>query len=298
MTKDNIDLKGFAVIVVLAILWGINYPAIKISNTGLSPVFTTFLRSLIASFLGIIYCIIIKQPLFHKGILLFHGFVIGMLFGLEFACLYLGMLYTDAARAAVFVYFAPFVVALGAHFFLRERLNSLKIFGLFLAFTGVFLVFKDKPSQKSGNLMLLGDILEISAAVFWGATTLYIKKYLARSVHPINTFLYQLVFSIPIILICAYIIEDKWIFNININVLASVAYQSIIIAFATYLIWFMLIHKYPVARLSVFTFLTPVFGVLFGVIVLGEKTTAGLILGLICVSIGIFCNNYTINEKA
>jgi len=298
MTKDNIDLKGFAVIVVLAILWGINYPAIKISNTGLSPVFTTFLRSLIASFLGIIYCIIIKQPLFHKGILLFHGFVTGMLFGLEFACLYLGMLYTDAARAAVFVYFSPFVVALGAHFFLKEKLNSLKIFGLFLAFIGVFLVFKDKPSQRSGNLMFLGDILEITAAIFWGTTTLYIKKYLARSVHPINTFLYQLVFSIPIILICAYILEDKWIFNININVLASVGYQSIIIAFATYLIWFMLIHRYPVARLSVFTFLTPVFGVLFGVIVLGEKTTAGLILGLICVSIGIFCNNYTINEKA
>lgn len=297
MTKDNIDLKGFAVIVVLAILWGINYPAIKISNTGLSPVFTTFLRSLIASFLGIIYCIIIKQPLFHKGILLFHGFVTGMLFGLEFACLYLGMLYTDAARAAVFVYFSPFVVALGAHFFLKEKLNSLKIFGLFLAFIGVFLVFKDKPSQRSGDLMFLGDILEITAAIFWGTTTLYIKKYLARSVHPINTFLYQLVFSIPIILICAYILEDKWIFNININVLASVGYQSIIIAFATYLIWFMLIHRYPVARLSVFTFLTPVFGVLFGVIVLGEKITAGLILGLICVSIGIFCNNYTINEK-
>ena len=297
MTKDNIDLKGFAVIVVLAILGGINYPAIKISNTGLSPVFTTFLRSLIASFLGIIYCIIIKQPLFHKGILLFHGFVTGMLFGLEFACLYLGMLYTDAARAAVFVYFSPFVVALGAHFFLKEKLNSLKIFGLFLAFIGVFLVFKDKPSQRSGDLMFLGDILEITAAIFWGTTTLYIKKYLARSVHPINTFLYQLVFSIPIILICAYILEDKWIFNININVLASVGYQSIIIAFATYLIWFMLIHRYPVARLSVFTFLTPVFGVLFGVIVLGEKITAGLILGLICVSIGIFCNNYTINEK-
>ncbi len=221
-----------------------------------------------------------------------------MLFGLEFACLYLGMLYTDAARAAVFVYFSPFVVALGAHFFLKEKLNSLKIFGLFLAFIGVFLVFKDKPSQRSGNLMFLGDILEITAAIFWGTTTLYIKKYLARSVHPINTFLYQLVFSIPIILICAYILEDKWIFNININVLASVGYQSIIIAFATYLIWFMLIHRYPVARLSVFTFLTPVFGVLFGVIVLGEKTTAGLILGLICVSIGIFCNNYTINEKA
>jgi drug/metabolite transporter (DMT)-like permease len=292
MTKEHIDLKGFATIVILTILWGINYSAIKFSNTGFSPIFTTFLRSLIASCLGIIYCIVVKQPLFHRGILLFHGFIAGVLFGLEFVCLYLGMLYTDAARAAIFVYLSPFVIALGAHFFLKERLNTLKIAGLALAFIGVCLVFKDKPNT-SGNLMLLGDILEIAAAIFWGATTLYIKKYLAQKVHPINTFLYQFVFSIPIIFACAYFIEDKWIFNVNVYVWASVAYQSVIVAFASYLVWFMLIHTYPVAKLSVFTFLAPVFGVLFGTIILKEKLTTGLILGLVCVSIGIFCNNYT-----
>jgi drug/metabolite transporter (DMT)-like permease len=292
MTKDQIDSKGFVAIVILAILWGINYSAIKFSNTGLSPIFTTFLRSLIASFLGIIYCIIIRQPLFHRDILLFHGFITGLLFGFEFVCLYLGMLYTDAARAAVFVYLSPFIVAIGAHFFLKERLNLLKIVGLVLAFIGVYFVFKDKP-HTSSKLMLLGDILEILAAIFWGATTLYIKKYLAGKVHPINTFLYQFIFSIPIMFACAYFIEDKWIFNVNVYVLASVAYQSVIVAFASYLVWFMLIHTYPVAKLSVFTFLAPVFGVLFGAIILKEKLTTGLILGLVCVSIGIFCNNYT-----
>jgi drug/metabolite transporter (DMT)-like permease len=291
MTKDHIDSKGFVAIVILTILWGINYSAIKFSNTGLSPIFTTFLRSLIASFLGIIYCIVVKEQLFHRGILLFHGFIVGMLFGLEFVCLYLGMLYTDAARAAVFVYLSPFIVALGAHFFLKERLNLFKIIGLVLAFIGVYLIFMDKP-HTSNKLMLLGDILEILAAIFWGATTLYIKKYLAREVHPINTFLYQFVFSIPIMFACAYFIEDKWIFNVNVYVWASVAYQSVIVAFASYLVWFMLIHKYPVAKLSVFTFLAPVFGVLFGAIILNEKITIGLVMGLVCVSIGIFCNNY------
>lgn len=292
MTKDHIDLKGFAIIFILTILWGLNYPAMKFTNTGLSPIFTTFLRSSIASCLGIIYCIMVKQPLFHRGILMLHGFVAGMLFGLEFVCIYLGIFYTDAARAAILVYLSPFIVALGAHFFLKEKLNLIRIIGLFLAFMGVYLVFKGKPHTYN-RLMLLGDLLEIAAAIFWGATTLYIKKYLAHRVHPINTFLYQLVFSMPIMFLCAYLLEDKWVFNVNVYITASVIYQSVIIAFASYLVWFVLIHTYPVAKLSVFTFLTPIFGVLFGAIMLEEKLTAELILGLILVCIGICCNNYT-----
>ena len=292
MTKDYIDLRGFITILMLTFLWGLNYPAIKFSNTGLSPIFTTFLRSSIASFFGIVYCIIIKQPLFHKGITLFHGFIVGMLFGLEFVCLYLGMLYTDAARSVIFIYLSPFVVAIGAHIFLKERLNIIKIIGLILAFLGIYLVFKGKPATHS-RLMLLGDILEIMAAIFWGATTLYIKKYLAQKVHPINTFLYQLVFSIPVIFVCAYVLEDVWIRDINPLVIGSIVYQSVIVAFASYLMWFKLIHAYPVGKLSVFTFLTPIFGVFSGIFILKEQLTIGLISGLILVCIGIYCANYT-----
>jgi drug/metabolite transporter (DMT)-like permease len=292
MTKDYIDLRGFITILMLTFLWGLNYPAIKFSNTGLSPIFTTFLRSSIASFFGIVYCIIIKQPLFHKGITLFHGFIVGMLFGLEFVCLYLGMLYTDAARSVIFIYLSPFVVAIGAHIFLKERLNIIKTIGLTLAFLGIYLVFKGKPATHS-RLMLFGDILEIMAAIFWGATTLYIKKYLAQKVHPINTFLYQLVFSIPVIFVCAYVLEDVWIRDINPLVIGSIVYQSVIVAFASYLMWFKLIHTYPVGKLSVFTFLTPVFGVFSGIFILKEQLTIGLISGLILVCIGIYCANYT-----
>jgi drug/metabolite transporter (DMT)-like permease len=297
MTKDRIDMQGFLIILLLTILWGLNYPAVKVSNTGLSPVFTTFLRSVIATFFGVIYCLVVKQPLFHRGILLFHGAMVGILFGLEFVFLYFGLLYTNAARAAIFVYLAPFVVAIGAHLFLKERLNGMKISGLILAFLGIFLVFKGKPADYN-SLMLIGDLCEIMAAILWGATTIYIKKYLAQRVHPINTFLYQLAFSIPIILVGALLLEDTWIKELTMPVISSLFYQSVIVAFASYLAWFKLIHVYPVAQLSVFTFLTPIFGVLSGVIFMKDQLTIGLLSGLIVVCIGIYLTNYQKRQRA
>jgi drug/metabolite transporter (DMT)-like permease len=189
------------------------------------------------------------------------------------------------------MYTAPFVVALGAHFFLKERLTTIKIIGLVLAFLGIYFVFRGKPSTYNDH-MLFGDLLTIAGAIFWGATTLYIKKFLAEKVHPINTFLYQLVFSIPIILVCALLLEPVWVKHVDKYIIASLFYQSVIIAFASYFVWFKLIYAYPVAKLSAFTFLTPLFGVLFGVLFFKEQLTAWLILGLCLVCIGIYCANY------
>ena len=296
MTKDRIDLQGFMFVLILTLVWGLNYVAIKVSNTGVAPIFLCLLRSSIASALGIIYCIAIRQRLFHTDIRLFHGFITGILFGLEFTCLYLGMLYTNAARAAIFIYLSPFLVAIGAHLFLKERLTLLKIISLILAFTGIYLVFKGKPTSYTAQ-MLLGDILEIAAAFLWAATTVYIKKYLAGRVEPIHTFLYQLVFSIPILFFAALIIEPVWVTNFSLNVSLSLIYQSVIVAFISYLLWFRLIHTYPVGTLSTFTFLTPLFGVASGVIFLHEELTAGLILGLLFICAGIYGTNYPKSSK-
>jgi drug/metabolite transporter (DMT)-like permease len=291
-SKDYLDLKAVLAVLSLTLLWGLNYPAVKYSNTGISPVFASALRSIVASLCGAIYCFKKGEKLFHTDIMLFHGFMVGLLFGLEFACIYFGMLYTDAARSVIFVYMSPFFVVIGAHFFLKgDRLTLMKVFGLVLAFTGVCVVFEGKP-RTAKSTMLLGDLLEILAAFFWGATTIYIKKFMAEKVHPINTFLYQLFFSIPILLIVSVILEPKWIFHLNLPVLSSLFYQSVIVAFISYFIWFNLIHQYSVSRLSAFTFFTPLFGVLFGVLFLNEELTVSLMVGLPMVSMGIFFVNW------
>jgi drug/metabolite transporter (DMT)-like permease len=290
--KEYLDIKAILTLIILTLLWGFNYTAIKYSNQGVSPIFTSTLRSIIASICGIIYCIKNREKLFHTDIMLFHGVIVGLLFGLEFACIYFGMLFTDAARSVIFVYLSPFVVAVGAHFFLRgDRLTYLKIFGLVLAFTGIFLVFGGRPKTAKPT-MFIGDLLEITAAFLWGATTLYIKRFMAEKVHPINTFLYQLFFSIPILFAMSFILEPKWFYKMDPYIAVSILYQSIIVAFISYFIWFKLIHNYSVSRLSAFTFFTPFFGVLFGILFLNEEFTVSLMVGLPLVSMGIFFVNW------
>ena len=291
-SKEYLDAEAIFTILILALLWGLNYTAIKFSNQGLSPCFTSALRSIIASICGIIYCLRKGVRLFHTDIMLFHGFVVGLLFGIEFACIYFGMLYTDAARSIIFVYLSPFVVAVGAHFFLKgDRLTFLKTLGLLLAFTGIVYVFSGRPKTAKAT-MFIGDLLEIAAAFLWGATTLYIKRFMAEKVHPINTFLYQLVFSIPILFIMSFILEPKWVYKIDPYIVGSIVYQSVIIAFMSYFVWFKLIHNYSVSRLTAFTFFTPVFGVLFGILFLKEELTLSLMVGLPLVCIGIFFVNW------
>jgi drug/metabolite transporter (DMT)-like permease len=290
--KDYLDFKAAAILIVLTLLWGFNYTAIKYSNQGISPVFASALRSLIASICGIIYCVKKGEKLFHTDVMLFHGFVVGVLFGLEFACIYFGMLYTDSVRSVIFVYLSPFIVAVGAHFLLKgDRLTFLKTLGLILAFAGIVVVFLGRPGAAK-ETMLLGDLLEIAAAFFWGATTVYIKKFMAGRVHPINTFIYQLLFSFPVLLIVSLILEPRWIYGIDPYILVSILYQSVIIAFISYFIWFSLIHNYSVSRLTAFTFFTPIFGVLSGILFLNEELTVSLMVGLPLVSIGIFFVNW------
>ncbi|MBM4348395.1 MAG: DMT family transporter [Deltaproteobacteria bacterium] len=291
-SKDYLDLKAILAILILTLLWGFNYSAIKISNEGISPVFASTLRSLIASICGAIYCLRKGEKLFHTDIRLFHGIVVGLLFGLEFACIYFGMLYTDSARSVVFVFLSPFVVAVGAHFFLKgDRLTLLKTLGLVIAFAGIVFVFYGKPKTAKPN-MLLGDLLEITAGILWGATTLYIKRYMAGKVEPIHTFLYQLFFSIPILFVVSLILEPNWMYRIDPLILTSIFYQSVIVAFISYFIWFKLIHQYSVSRLSAFTFFTPIFGVLSGILFIREELTFSLMVGLPLVSVGIFLVNW------
>jgi drug/metabolite transporter (DMT)-like permease len=291
-SKEFLDPKAILTITILTALWGFNYAAIKFTNEGIAPVFASTLRSLIASICGVIYCLQQKQKLFHTDIMLFHGFMVGLLFGLEFACIYFGMLYTDAARSVVFVYTSPFVVAIGAHLFIRgDRLSIPKIMGLVIAFVGIIIVFQGRP-KAAKETMLFGDILQIMAALFWGATTVYIKRFMAEKVHPINTFLYQLIFSAPILLIISLILERDWIYGMSFSILAFMFYQSVIVAFISYLIWFKLIHTYSVSRLSAFTFFTPLFGVLSGILFIREEFTLSLMIGLPLVCLGIYLVNW------
>lgn len=133
--------------------------------------------------------------------------------------------------------------------------------------------------------------MAICASAIWAITTIYIKRRLVAVVSPYHTLFYQTLFSIPILFLLSFIFQETPIRNINGLILLSLAYQSILIAFFSYLMWFYLIHNYPVSRVSSFSFLTPVFATIAGIALLKEPLTLPVILSLISVSLGIFIVN-------
>jgi drug/metabolite transporter (DMT)-like permease len=215
------------------------------------------------------------------------GLGIAVLFALEFLFLYPGMQLTTASRGVVLLYTAPFWVAGGAHLLVPgERLTPRQVMGLLAAFAGVGCAVAD--GLRHGGGTLLGDAMVACAAAFWGFTTVAVKaNRVLRARSPTKLLLYQLGGSAPILFVFAALQGELSVAAATPQGWMWLAYQTIIVAFASYLTWFWLITRYPAGRLSAYTFLSPLFGIAAGALILRENASFELGLALLLVAISI-----------
>ena len=290
--KRALDAHAIAAVIGLCLLWGLSQVSIKVANRGVSPIFQAAVRSLIAASLLALWARHRGIPLLHRDRTLLHGLAIGLFFGTEFVFVYLGLYYTTASHAVIFLYTAPFFVAVGAHWLLpAEPLTGRKCVGLILAFAGVLFTFWDSLHFPT-RLQLLGDLLSLTAGFLWAATSLYLKRVVRTSMTPSQMLFYQLGFSAVQLSVMSLVFEPRQVTDLSGVVLASIAYQGIIVAFASYLVWFWLIQVYPVSNISGFTFFTPIFGILLGGLLLQEPLTVKLLIGGGLVTSGMVLVNW------
>jgi drug/metabolite transporter (DMT)-like permease len=266
--------------------------AIKFSNVGVPPMAAATIRAVIAAICLWGLAIAMGRSVWMKGADLKHGVIIGVLFGLDFLFLYWGTAFTVASRAIIFLYTHSIWAAIGAHFFLKEdRLTPVKSWGLIIAFIGVVTVF----GVRSNNLpstYWIGDLLEVIAALFWAATTVYIKKVVTvRPIDHYQTLFSQLFYSIPVLAAGWLVLDLGKPIYLTTPVLGALFYQAVIVAFFSYLLWFWMVHTYPVSRLVAFIFLAPLFGVLLGGVLQGDPLPIQLWVGLGLVAGGIYLVN-------
>jgi drug/metabolite transporter (DMT)-like permease len=279
-------------LVVACAVWGANMVAIKVGNVGVSPMLGAAIRSAGAAGLLFVFARLIGRAIWLSGRDLWHGVIVGLLFGLEFLFLYWGLTFTHASRGTIGLYTHPFWVALGAHFLLRgDRLTWLKIIGLGLAFGGLVCVFGTRATDL-GPDHWIGDFMELFAGAAWAATTLYIKRYLARpDVSPFQTLFAQLFWSIPVLVLGWVLLDAARPPRLTPLVVAALAYQTVLVAFVSYMLWFWMIHRYRVSILTAFTFLAPLFAVVFSGLYLAENLPVMLWVGLGLVAAGIYLVN-------
>jgi drug/metabolite transporter (DMT)-like permease len=289
--RRPLDTTAYAVMVVLAALWGLQQVAIKVTAADVSLVMQAAIRSMLATGLVFVWARARGIELFGRDGTLWPGVAAGLLFGGEFIFIYAGLEYTNASRMVVFIYLSPPLTALGMHFVARaERLVPAQWIGVLLAFTGLVLAFADGFIGAAGGT-LAGDVCGVLAAVLWAATTVLIRATRLSRATATKTLFYQLAVSAAMLPLASMALGEPGVVRVSAFALASLAYQGAIVAFASYLAWFWLLRRYLAARLSVLAFLTPMFGVLAGVVLLAEPLTPFFTAAALLIGAGIVLVN-------
>jgi drug/metabolite transporter (DMT)-like permease len=291
--KTHLDMLAVVSLVVCCFLWGLNQVAAKSAMPEIPALWQAAARSTGGALLVWLWARLRGIALFDHDKTLRGGLLAGVLFAAEFFCIFIGLQFTTASRMVVFIYIAPFIVALGMPLISRsERLQPAQAAGLLLAFSGVAWAFAEGFNRPAlGPRQWIGDGLGVLGGILWGATTLAIRGSALTRASAEKTLLYQLAISAVMLLAAALFVGAPWPAHVSTMAWLAVAFQVVIVTFASYLVWFWLIRNYPATRASSFTMLTPMFGLVLGAVLLAEPVTARLVLAVVAVAAGIFLVN-------
>jgi len=291
--RKPLDTTAFGIMIVLCMAWGLQQVTIKIAAPDVSLVMQGGIRSVVATALLLLWARLRGLPLFRTDGTLGAGLAAGALFALEFVFIYAGLAYTAASRMIVFIYTTPCFTALMLPFFVRaERLNGRQWAGVLAAFAGIVAAFAEGFVSAQGET-LIGDLCGVIAAFLWAATIVVIRATALARASATKTLFYQLAVSAVALPIVSVVMGEPGVVRLTPLTVAILAYQGVLVAFASYLGWFWLLTKYFAARLSVVTSLTPLFGVAFGVFLLGERVTPAFLLAALLVAGGIALVNWS-----
>lgn len=288
-TCKTLDGQAMLIMLLLCMTWGLQQVVLKAAAPDIAPLLQLALRSGIAALLvGLLMLVRGERLSLHEGTWR-PGLLVGLLFALEYLFVGEGLRHTSASHMVVFLYTAPIFAALGLHWKLPvERLQLFQWVGILLAFSGIVIAFclRSQPTGVSSSNMLWGDSLALLAGISWGATTVVIRCSSLSKVTATQTLLYQLVGAFVLLLLAA-IGLGQTDFHQTRLAWGSLLFQSFVVSFASFLAWFWLLRNYLASRLGVFSFMTPLFGMAFGVWLLHEPIEPSFVVGALLVISGI-----------
>lgn len=288
--KDHIDAFGAVALIGFSALLGFNQVVIKVVNEGLQPVFFAAVRSAGAALvIGLWMWSRGRPPSVIPGTWGV-GILSGVIFATEFTFLFIALDLTTVTRTSVIFYSMPVWLAVAAHFLLPgERITPNKAAGLALAFAGVAWAILDRP-DGGGQASLIGDLCALAAAFSWATIALVLKGTRLGEVHPEMQLFWQVTVSAPLLLGVAFFF-GPFIRDFQPIHIWGLGFQIVIMVSMGFVFWFWLLSIYPAAGVASFSFLGPIFGFLFGWLLLGEEIGWSLAGALVLVAAGLILIN-------
>ena len=281
---------AIALMLMLCLSWGFNQVAVKLVLPDVPPMLQALARSSGALPVLLIIGWLRGVKFFERDGTLAAGLFAGLLFGFEFVLIFRGLLLTSASRAVVFLYTAPFFVALGSYQVLGERLRASQWAGLALSFAGVALAIGVPQPDVDANV-LLGDLMIVGGGALWAATTLIAKGTRLRFAAPEKALGYQVAMSIPILALAAWLSGETLTRLPGPLAVSLMVYQAVWVVGTTFTLWFALVKTYSASKLSAFTFITPLFGVVASYFIMHDALTTVFGAAALLVIAGLYLVN-------
>ena len=294
--RTHLDTLAIGLLLACCLFWGFQQVLVKATLAEVPPVLQAAIRFAGATALLWLWCQARGIALFERDATLGAGLLAGVLFCAEFVCIYVGLQYTSASRLTIFLYTAPFWVALLLPLSVKtERLNAWQWGGLLLAFVAVAYALQDGLQADTHSAgWWWGDALALAAGALWGLTTVVIRSTRLATISPEKLLYYQVALSAFLLPFVSLQLGEVWQFELSVFAWGSIFIQTVAGAFASYLVWMWLLGHYPATRLSAFMFLTPLFAMVFGTLWLGEAVSVHTVVALVAVAAGIVL----VNKKA
>ena len=278
-----------ALALLLAFLWGGNSLAIKVGLQDFPPMALAFLRFVIGLVVIGGWALFRRIPLRLRPGELPRLLLLTTIFILQIICLNTGTLYTSASRSTIFINVYPFFTALFAHFWIPgERLSVTKTLGIVVAFSGVFVTVA--PELGQGETSVIGDIIVLVSGCFLGLRVV-VTKLLIQSIHPYRLLAWLLTLSLPFYVVASLVVERGEPMQLTLSAALALLYQGGVIAGFCFLAWTAILERYSASKLVVLFFATPLSGVLFSHLILGDELTLSLLGGAALVAGGIYLVN-------
>ncbi|WP_406677186.1 DMT family transporter [Moorella sp. ACPs] len=289
--------KDIYLLILVTLIWGLSYPAMKIGARYMPPLSFGAWRF----FLGALFLLplVVKRQgkLWHPGRDFWPLFLLGFLqTGMMGGALHLGITMVKSGITAVVLYSYPFFFTLLAFLLLKENMTWKQVTGLIIGFLG--LVLAVNPWQMHlARAEFLGIVVLIGGAFVWGLATVYLKAAF-KDHDKLAVTTYQMLYGSLVLLFIAALTEHGLHFSWTLTGLGTIIYLSLFTSALGFAVLLPIQARYPAGQTSVYLFLVPVFGVIFSTLLLGEKLTLNLLLGLALVALGIITVNLGAMEPA
>jgi len=276
-------------------LWGGNPVATRFAVEELPPVTVSGLRFLLATLVMIVWCRL-EGASFRLTTGQWRPVVIaGVLLYLQILTFTVGAAWTSSSHASLYVNTFVFWVIGVEHFVTHtDRLNGQRFLGVLVAALGVFalllLTAEGHTSQQQDKPSVNGDVLLIFSAFLLAVKFVY-TKFALKTVGATELILWHDVVAVALFFVTAAALETPVFHAVSWPAWWGLLYQGILVGGVCFALQAHLLKRHSASQIAIFSFATPLFGLILGIWLRGDRMSSGLILASIAVAMGIWLVN-------